>query len=805
MENNRDIVISTGNSRKSIDWKTEVMKWSDFVNKIKTPVRTDETLEEFLAMRKPDQDGLKDVGGFVGGKLKEGKRRNVNILSRDLVTLDLDNIEAGKTQEVLKRISGLNIGYAVYSTRKHSDYQPRLRVIIPVDRSMTSDEYEPVARKLGNMIGIGLCDPTTFEVARLMFWPSCSSDSVYINEYEDKPFIKVDWVLSQYNDWKDVTEWPQVPGYDKVRENQVKKQQDPTEKGGVIGAFCKVFNIYEAIERFIPDSYEICDVKDRLTYTGGSTYGGAVVYDDMFVYSHHATDPAGQTLCNAFDLVRLHKFSGLDEEAKELTPNTRLPSFIEMTKLAQGIDEVNNIIVQEKYKRTMENFNVVDNTDMDISWMKKLKIKNNGTDPENTIKNIEIILENDPNLKGKIALDEFANRSLVLGRLPWDYSENTEEHREWKDSDDSGLRSYLEETYNIVGITKILDALLNITEKHKINEVKDYLEHLEWDGIPRLETLLIDYFDVEDNVYTRQLMKTSLTAAVARAIEGGIKFDTSVVLQGGQGKGKTTFFRTLGKKWFNNSLERIEGKESAVTIQGAWIVEFGEMTGYSMSEVNSVKHFLSKQEDIYRAPFGKRNAKFPRRCVFFGTTNNWEFLRDRTGDRRFWPAVIGENKPRKSVFQDLPKEVDQIWAEAYFNYLINDNYELDSDEAKQIAIEMQQQHSESSPLEGTIKEFLETEVPEDWNNKSAKQRKDYFQSNIEPINDKAKKYIKRDKICALEVWCECLGGDIRNMKRHNAKEINDILSGLGECERLKAPYKFGCYGSQRGFKIKRNI
>ena len=154
MENNRDIVISTGNSRKSIDWKTEVMKWSDFVNKIKTPVRTDETLEEFLAMRKPDQDELKDVGGFVGGKLKEGKRRNVNILSRDLVTLDLDNIEAGKTQEVLKRIGSLNIGYAVYSTRKHSDYQPRLRVIIPVDRSMTSDEYEPVARKLGNMIPV---------------------------------------------------------------------------------------------------------------------------------------------------------------------------------------------------------------------------------------------------------------------------------------------------------------------------------------------------------------------------------------------------------------------------------------------------------------------------------------------------------------------------------------------------------------------------------------------------------------------------------------------------------------------------
>ena len=741
MENNRDIVISTGNSRKSIDWKTEVMKWSDFVNKIKTPVRTDETLEEFLAMRKPDQDELKDVGGFVGGKLKEGKRRNVNILSRDLVTLDLDNIEAGKTQEVLKRIGSLNIGYAVYSTRKHSDYQPRLRVIIPVDRSMTSDEYEPVARKLGNMIGIGLCDPTTFEVARLMFWPSCSSDSIYINKHEDKPFIKVDWVLSQYKDWKDVTEWPQVPGYDKVRENQVKKQQDPTEKDGVIGAFCKVFNIYEAIERFIPDSYEICDVKDRLTFTGGSTYGGAVVYDDMFVYSHHATDPAGQTLCNAFDLVRLHKFGGLDDVAKELTPNGKLPSSVEMRKLAYGIDEVNNLMMQEKYQRAVENFDVVENKEeTDTDWTKRLKRNSNGK-IENAIKNIEIILEHDQHLKGKIALDEFANRSLVLGKLPWDYSKEFEQ-RQWKDSDDSGLRSYLEAVHEVVGINKINDALVNVSEKHKINEVKEYLESLEWDGVSRLETLLIDYFDVEDNIYTRQIMEIALRAAVARAIEGGIKFDVAVVLQGGQGKGKTTFFRTLGKKWFNNSLEKIEGKESAVTIQGAWIVELGEMTGYSVSEVNSVKHFLSKQEDIYRAPFGKRNEKFPRRCVFFGTTNNWEFLRDKTGDRRFWPAVIGQNKPKKSVFNDLPKEVDQIWAEAYFNYLVNNYYDLNSEEAKQIALDMQKEHSESNPLDGLISEFLEKEIPEDWQRKTVKQRRDYFNSGMEPVKDTTKKYIK---------------------------------------------------------------
>ena len=804
MENNRDIVISTGNSRKSIDWKTEVMKWSDFVNKIKTPVRTDETLEEFLAMRKPDQDELKDVGGFVGGKLKEGKRRNVNILSRDLVTLDLDNIEAGKTQEVLKRISGLNIGYAVYSTRKHSDYQPRLRVIIPVDRSMTSDEYEPVARKLGNMIGIGLCDPTTFEVARLMFWASCSSDSVYISEHEDKPFIKVDWVLSQYKDWKDVTEWPQVPGYDKVRENQVKKQQDPTEKGGVIGAFCKVFNIYEAIERFIPDSYEICDVKDRLTYTGGSTYGGAVVYDDMFVYSHHATDPAGQTLCNAFDLVRLHKFGALDEEAKELTPNGKLPSSVEMRKLAHGIDEVNNLMMQEKYQRAVENFDAVEEKKIDTSWTKKLIRDRNGK-IESTIKNIEIILENDPYLKGKITLDEFANRSLVLGKLPWDHSE-VFEPREWEDADDSGLRSYLETVHGIVGMNKIYDALMLVTKKYKSNEVKEYLENLIWDGVPRLETLLIDYFGVADNSYTRQVMKVSLTAAVARAVGKGVKWDYTPIIYGPQGKYKTWFFEILGSKWFNNSLGNFDGKEAAITIQGSWIIELGELASMAKSELNAIKLFLTKREDIYREPFGRRTGKHPRRCVFFGTTNDWEFLRDRTGDRRFWPVVILETEPTKVVPVDLPKELDQIWAEAYFNYSVMGlKLDLEGDEAKAIALEMQQQHSESSPLEGMITEFLEKEIPEDWQRKTVKQRRDYFNSGMEPVKDTTKKYIKRDRICALEIWNECFGRDPGSLKRFNTKEINDILANNPAWERGKKAIRFGEYGVQKGFKKKDDI
>ena len=169
MNNNRSIIISTGNSRKSTTWKKEQLTWFEFAEKLKSPSRGSETLEEYMNLPKSSQDDLKDVGGFVGGELLEGRRKNNNVVLRDLITLDLDNIEAGKTEDVLKKINSLGISYVVYSTRKHAEYKPRLRVIIPSNRSMTADEYEPVARKLASFIGMDLCDPTTFEVARLMF------------------------------------------------------------------------------------------------------------------------------------------------------------------------------------------------------------------------------------------------------------------------------------------------------------------------------------------------------------------------------------------------------------------------------------------------------------------------------------------------------------------------------------------------------------------------------------------------------------------------------------------------------------
>ncbi|ELK38880.1 phage-like protein, partial [Brevibacillus agri BAB-2500] len=202
-----------------------------------------------------------------------------------------------------------------------------------------------------------------------------------------------------------------------------------------------------------------------------------------------------------------------------------------------------------------------------------------------------IILEHDPMLKGKLAFDEFANRGLVLGPLPWD---GRSERRQWTDVDDAGLRHYLERTYGITGKERIFDAVALCAHKHTINDVRDWLTSLQWDGVKRLDTLLIDYLGAKDSAYTRAVSRKSLVAAVARAMTPGCKYDYMPILAGPQGLGKSTFLRLLGRRWYSDSLQTFEGKEASEMIQGVWINEIGELTGMSKSEANAVKQFLSR-------------------------------------------------------------------------------------------------------------------------------------------------------------------------------------------------------------------
>ena len=197
MQFDRKITISAGSSRRAMVWQAQTLLISELWAKLQTPARGTEPLAEYLNMKKAQQDDLKDVGGFMAGTLSGPRRKANNVTGRDVITLDLDNIPPGGTEDVLRRVEGLSCGYCIYSTRKHSPAAPRLRVLLPLDRTASADEYEPIARKMAEYIGLELCDPTTFEVSRLMYWPSCCSDSQYIYVWKDKPLLSVKGLLGR--------------------------------------------------------------------------------------------------------------------------------------------------------------------------------------------------------------------------------------------------------------------------------------------------------------------------------------------------------------------------------------------------------------------------------------------------------------------------------------------------------------------------------------------------------------------------------------------------------------------------------
>lgn len=794
MQNNRKLQISTAGSRKSTHWPRCEIMWSEFTEKLKTPIRGTETLEQYLALPKARQDELKDVGGFVGGTFTGDRRKPECAEGRDLLTLDLDNIPAGQADDVLRRVNGLGCAAVVYSTRKHAGYAPRFRVIVPTDRTATADEYEPAARKLASLIGIEFCDPTTFEVNRLMYWPSCCIDSQYMCEVYDNLFCSVDGLLGMYGDWRDISQWPQVPGTEAVERRRLAKQEDPTTKRGVIGAFCRTYSITQAMDQFIPGMYEETASSGRYTYTGGETTGGAIIYDgDLFLYSHHSHDPCCNQLVNAFDLVRLHMYGDRDNEAKEGTPVNKLPSFVAMSRLAMDDKAVADLIAKEKHEAAVAAF--AEPTERarqeDLSWIGHLAVDGNGN-YQKTVNNIIIVLQNDPLLKGKIVTDEFAGRGLILGTLPWNKSE---EKRQWIDPDDSGFFWYMETYYGITARDKLDDALAIVGGQNMINDVKRYLKSLKWDGVKRVDTLLSVYLGAEDTAYTRAVMRKSLCAAVARAIEGGVKYDYMPIFTGPQGIGKSTFLAMLGKEWFSDSLTSFEGKEAAELIQGTWINEVGELTAMSKQETSAVKQFLSKREDIYRAAYGRRTERHPRRGVFFGTSNDREFLKDTTGNRRFWPVDVGVHPAIKSIWNDLPEEVDQIWAEAYMYWALGEQLHLTKD-IEDMAYEQQESHRETSGKEGLISEYLAKPVPKNWDQMDIPARKMFLAGG--GVGDV--ELVPREKTCAVEIWVECFGGEPKYLKRADSTEINNILSGLKGWKRNKNVRRYGPYGTQKGFE-----
>ena len=428
-------------------------------------------------------------------------------------------------------------------------------------------------------------------------------------------------------------------------------------------------------------------------------------------------------------------------------------------------------------------------------WQTLLELDKQGQ-VKDTLNNIANIIRFDPQLKA-IVYNEFKSMIDVTGALPWKQVKPG-----WSDADVANAKLYFERVYGIWSPTKFKDALLAVVSSERLyHPIKEYFSTLAWDGVERLDSLLIDYMGAEDTPYTRAVTRKSLTAAVARIYEPGIKFDSMLVICGPQGMGKSTFFTLLGKEWFSDSLSiaDMRDKTAAEKLQGYWILEIAEMNGIKKVDVETVKSFISRTDDKFRQAYGSVVESHPRSNIIVGSSNaDSGFLRDITGNRRFWPVnVTGKGKFHPWEIDS----VDQIWAEAIVRYKEGEELYLKGSVAAEAYIR-QQEAMESDDREGIVEEFIERLLPADWNNMDLYQRRSFL-SGSEFGGTPATGTMRREKLCIMEIWCECFGKDRNNIKRTDSYEIEAILKKIGGWERTTetktGKTSFKLYGPQKTF------
>lgn len=810
----RTYTISTGTSRFDRHWGTKQFTWEEFARRCLTFTVTSETMSEYQAMNKDRQTEIKDVGGFVGGLLKDGRRSNDTIINRCLLTLDYDAYNASQLERA-RMILKERTAWLAYSTHKHTVDFWRVRIVIPLSRDCSIEEYAAVGRRIAFWIGTEGLDKTSLDPARLMFWASRPTDAPELKIFHKGNPLDVDETLSFPDPgelWKPqkatATRAGTKTGAGTARNADAplrnERIEDPLGKKGIIGAFCRSYNIHEAIDSWLPGVYTPFG-RDRYTYANGSTSGGAVVYNDRFLYSNHDTDPAGGRCCNAYDLVRIHlgmteaAFNDLiraDERvARQLDEEQR----IEFDGMDFGPDpdkapETEKTPKAEKDTGTPQK----ENDDNDDSF-DALRLKRNKKGICATRPNIIYILAHHPALRGKIRRNAFSGKIEINGTLPWARATTSDE---WGNDDDAGLRCWLEARFGITAREAINDALIHTALKNAYHPVKEYLESLHWDGTERLDTFIIRILGAADTPLTRRLTRIAFTAAVARIFRPGCKYDYCITLQGPEGCGKSTLLRLMGGDWFTDSISTFEGKEAKELIQGKWLVELGELNAYKKGEVTQVKQFISSETDDYRPPYGRVTESRPRQCVLFGTTNEHYFLRSLEGDRRF-PVISIDPALRAEYLRDvaelraqIERERDDVWAEAVAAYRAGEKLYLPR-ELEQQAREIQKEHNinDNDPLQAQIFAYLDLRLPVEWPTLSLAQRRCWLNASEAERSPGVR---ERECVCIQEIMMECLGYDAKTSGyRSMVLEVARILNRHPDYRKVATTRRLPIYGVQK--------
>lgn len=720
--------------------------WSQVCAMLSKTTRTAERYSVYMKMSRDEQLRLKSTNGWISGAQCDGNWRNLrSVRPRDLMTLDLDypNPEFWALHESGLHWSSQFENIAV-TTRSHGEGHERYRMVLPMARQVSPDEYSPLVRIVSFLFDsetqpMRQVDVVSQRRAQMMFLPTTSRDGIFLAHRNEgrllDPDELFDWYAANHGDWKDLSKLPLYAGEETLRKH-ADKAEDPWLKPGMIGNWCRAWPIEDLIAEFLSDVYIPGDSgsgKPRYTYTGGSASNGAVVEDDgRFLYSHHGTDPVGEQLVNAWDLLRIHKFGKLDDDISTDTPIGKRPSTKAMQDFIKDDKRYMDKVVESRYdlgamfgdsdlaEEPSEYTEEDIQSDIDDlvggenesgaasaahdqppsgddepvkrkrprnprekDWFgQELEIDQNGN-IKSTIHNVAAIIYNDARLYGSIRYDLFTRTT----RLFHDIKSKTENvpdlkvkdpvHGDrWQEVMHITIRAILATPngpgkvgYGLGAVAErdIAGAVLMAAMRNAYHPVKEYVEATEWDGERRIDRLFIDYLGCPDTPYHRETARMVMVASIARIYEPGHKFDFAPVLQGPQGIRKSSFIEVLySYRWFGEIACKLNDTQRiAETIGGKWGMEFPELAAFYKSDHNDAKQFMSAREDTVRMAYAREPTEFPRQTVFWGSTNDKTYLKDPTGNRRWWPIIC---EPILIDTDTLKANRAQLWAEALHEY-----------------------------------------------------------------------------------------------------------------------------------------
>ena len=755
-----NIELTIIQSLVSKQWFPATITWEEFVEGAQEPATK------------------KDCGGYMAGKATSTNRKDSRVEYRTMVTLDADNAES----DLPARVHRLGLTALVHSTYSHTTDNPRYRVVIPLmGPGLTEEEYPRAARGLMEALGKEQFDTTCDQPKRFMYGPSAANPDQYeVYSYDGEP-ATAQGLLRRFGGFSDKPEHKRGP------------KTNPYELPGVVGVFNRLYDMSRAVEEFnLP--YEPVR-ENRWHYINAKSAGGVCVYPDGYVYSNHASDPAGGRALCVFDLVAMHKFADLDEEAGtplNVAPKDR-PS---IQKAMQEFTELPDVKA-EMMGLNIDSLGKGELTDTP-DWVLKLHVHPKTGKTQDDGYNWRLLSEHDPVLSG-LAYNTMSLATVTRHDFPW-RKVTPGKNDQLTEADREEISDHLECTYNMryPSERRLNGAINKVGQKNAFHPVEEYLEGLQWDGVSRIETWLPG----EQNAHTQRVARLVAVQAVARVLNPGVKVDNCLILSGGEGLGKTRFIETMSRGW-HTQLGSIEGsalRDTVMHMSKSWITISDEGVAMKKADADALKQFITLTHDNVRLPYARETVELPRRQVIWGTTNSVVFLRAQEGNRRF---LVVEVTKKIDAFTD--EYVDQVWAEAVHiwkesraKYGVRSNPDLYlSDEEEAVAKSVREAATEEDPLVGRIQNYLDMPVPDNWERMSVDERIDHLRLYESGL---AKGTRRIERVCSTEIWSVLLGNTRGKMSRVDSLEIGEALRKVpGWVSSGAKRARFHVFGQQRYF------